>query len=357
MSRGRDHNLDNPRFVTRRRALECMTSSGAGIVWALSSGAAGSAALAGKAGAAPAIAQTRPTVPIIVKDKTSFFWQVVLAGARKAGPGLGADVVELGSEEDSDPKRQVRLFESAVKSNPAAVVIAPAEFAALGKAVDDAARKVKIIAIDSEVDSKAVTSVVKTNNIAAGRMAADILATAIQRSYADAEGEVAIMATSKGIPSLDERAKGFKEQLAAKYGALQIVDDKVADGGATIGANVMAELIDAHPELRGVCASNLLMAQGAAQALADNNTANKTGDLINLIGFDWNDELLKFLQDGAIAALIVQDPFRMGYEGIKTALAASKGERVPATIDTGATLITKANLKSPRSQELLHPKI
>jgi ribose transport system substrate-binding protein len=357
MSRGRDRNLDNPRFVTRRHALEYMTSSGAGIVWALSSGAAGSAALTGKAAAAPAIAQTRPTVPIIVKDKTSFYWQVVLAGARKAGQDLGADVVELGPDEDSDPNGQVRLLESAVKSNPAAVVIAPAQFAALGKAVDEAARKVKIIAIDSEVDSKAVTSVLKTDNIAAGRMAADILASSIQRTYADAEGEVAIMATLRGIPSFDERAKGFKEQIAAQYGALQIVDDKVADGGATIGANVMAELIDVHPELRGVFASNLLMTQGAAQALADNNTANKTGDLINLIGFDWDDKLLKFLQDGVIAALVVQDPFRMGYEGVKTAVITSKGGHAPTYVNTGATLITKANLNSPRSQELLHPKI
>ena len=84
---------------------------------------------------------------------------------------------------------------------------------------------------------------------------------------------------------------------------------------------------------------------------------NKTGDKINLVGFDWDDKLLKFLQVGTIAALVVQDPFRMGYDGIKTALAASKGERVPTNIDTGANLITKANMNSARSQELLNPKI
>jgi ribose transport system substrate-binding protein len=54
---------------------------------------------------------------------------------------------------------------------------------------------------------------------------------------------------------------------------------------------------------------------------------------------------------------VVQDPYRMGYDGIKTALAASKGEKVEAKVDTGANLITKANMKDPRSQELLNPKI
>ena len=118
----------------------------------------------------------------------------------------------------------------------------------------------------------------------------------------------------------------------------------------------MAELISTHSELRGVFASNLTMAHGAAEAVSGSKT-NKTGDTINVVGFDWDDQLVKFLQDGTIAALVVQDPFRMGYEGVKTALAASKGEQVPAHIDTGVSLITKANMNSARSQELLNPKI
>ena len=103
-------------------------------------------------------------------------------------------------------------------------------------------------------------------------------------------------------------------------------------------------------------ASNLIMARGAGQAVAESKT-NKTGDKINLVGFDSDEQLIKFLQDGTIAALVVQDPFRMGYDGVKTALAASKGEQVPATVDTGANLVTKANMNSVRSQELLNPKI
>ena len=102
----------------------------------------------------------------------------------------------------------------------------------------------------------------------------------------------------------------------------------------------MTDLITANPNLRGVFASNLIMAQGAGQAIAE----NKAGDKIKLVGFDTDDKLVKFLKDGVIAALVVQDPFRMGYDGVKTALAASKGEKVAANVDTGANLITKANM-------------
>jgi ribose transport system substrate-binding protein len=75
----------------------------------------------------------------------------------------------------------------------------------------------------------------------------------------------------------------------------------------------------------------------------------------SLFGSDEN--LVKLLQGGAIAGLVVEDPFRMGYDGVKTALAASKGQPVSATVDTGATLVTKANMSSARSQELLSPRV
>jgi ribose transport system substrate-binding protein len=115
----------------------------------------------------------------------------------------------------------------------------------------------------------------------------------------------------------------------------------------------MTDLITANPDLRGVFASNLIMAQGAGQEIAENKIADK----IKLVGFDSDDKLIKLLTDGTIVALVVQDPYRMGYDGVKTALAASKGEKVEANVDTGANLITKENMDSARSQELLHPKL
>ena len=115
----------------------------------------------------------------------------------------------------------------------------------------------------------------------------------------------------------------------------------------------MTDLITADPDLRGVFASNLIMAQGAGQAIAE----NKKADTIKLVGFDSDDKLIGFLKDGTIAALVVQDPYRMGYDGIKTALAASKGEKVPAFVDTGANLITKANMDDAKEHALLFPKV
>jgi ribose transport system substrate-binding protein len=309
-------------------------------------------AVAGVIETAPA-ADPKPTIPIIVKDTTSFFWQIVLAGARKAGKDLNVTVPELGAQSESDINGQISILENAVSGKPAAIVIAPTQFAALGKPIDEAAKKVKIIGIDSAADSKAFTSFLTTDNVQAGRVAADGLAAAIAAKYGKPEGEVALITSIPGVGSLDQRAKGFKEQLAAKYPDLKLVADKYADGMATTGLNMMTDLITANPNLRGVFASNLIMAQGAGQAVAENKVADK----IKLVGFDSDDKTVKLLADGNITALVVQDPFRMGYDGVKTALAASKGEEVPKDVDTGVNLITKENMNTDRSKELLTPNV
>jgi ribose transport system substrate-binding protein len=315
-------------------------------------GLVGAVALAGLAAAAPASA-AEPTIPIIVKDTTSGFWQIVLAGARKAGKELGVKVPELGAQSESDINGQISILENAVSEKPAAIVIAPTQFKALGKPIDEAAQKCIIIGIDSAADSKAFTSFLQTDNVQGGRAGADALAAAIQAQYGKPEGDVALITSLPGVGSAEQRAKGFKEEIAIKYPGLKLVADKVADGMATTALNIMTDLITANPNLRGVFASNLIMAQGAGQAIAENHVASK----IKLVGFDSDDKLVKLLKDGNIAALIVQDPYRMGYEGVKTALAASKGEKVPAGVDTGVNTITKENMDSARSQELLNPKI
>jgi ribose transport system substrate-binding protein len=349
-------NDDQKDGLSRRHALERMVWAGGGVLCMVSSGGLKSMGQISSAQAATAVAQAKATIPIIVKDKTSFYWQAVLAGARKAGQEFGVNVVELGAATETDAKGQIGILANALASMPAAIVIAPAEFAALGKSIDSAAKKTKIIGIDSDADSSAFTSVLRTDNVRAGGVAADILADAIKRSYADAEGDVALITSLSGVASLDQRARGFTDQVKTKYGALDIVAHKVGDGQATTGHNIMMDLIADYPELRGVFVSDLITAKAAARAVAEKRT-NKGGDLINFVGFDSDNSLVELLRDSTVAALVVQDPFRMGYDGIKTALAASKGERVATNVDTGATIITKANMNSARSQELLNPKV
>lgn len=306
---------------------------------------------AGMLGVSPASAQD-VTIPIIVKDTTSFYWQIVLAGARAAGKDLGVNVPELGAQAETDINGQISILENAVAGKPAAVVIAPTEKSALGAPITEAAKSVPIIGIDSSADSTAFTSFLTTDNVQGGRIAAQGLVAAVKAATGKEEGEVALITSVPNAGSLEERKQGFIEELA-KYPGIKLVADKYADGQAATGLNITTDLLTANPNLVGIFASNLIMAQGAGQALAENGVADK----VSLIGFDSDEKLVGFLKDGTIDGLVVQDPYRMGYDGIKTALAASKGEKVEAFVDTGANLITTANMDEARSQELLNPKV
>src|ERR1700730_17963320 len=231
--------------------------------------------VAGLAFGTPAMAQTKQTVAVIVKDTTSPYWQTVLAGARKAGQGLRINVVELGAQSESDANGQIGILEKAVASNPAAIVIAPAQSAALGTAIDEAANKVKIIGIESAADTKAMTSLLATDNVNVGRIAALALAVAITKSSADTEGDVVMIASMPGVPSLDQRAKGFKEVVTAKYKALDITAEKVADGKPATVLGISNDLIANTGDLRGVFVSDPMTAQAVSQAVVEKKTNDK----------------------------------------------------------------------------------
>jgi ribose transport system substrate-binding protein len=105
-----------------------------------------------------ALADDRPTIPVIVKDTTSFYWQIVLAGARSAGKEFNVNVPELGAQSEGDIAGQISILENAVAGKPAAIVISPTQFSALGKPIDMAAKSTKVIGIDGSADTKSFTS-------------------------------------------------------------------------------------------------------------------------------------------------------------------------------------------------------
>ncbi|MEP2120024.1 MAG: ABC transporter substrate-binding protein [Bauldia litoralis] len=293
------------------------------------------------------------TIPVIVKNTSSFYWQILLAGARKAGKELDINVAELGPQVDTDIAGQISILENAVANNPLAVVIAASQYEALGRPIDEAATKTKVVGVDSGANTESYVSFVTTNNVEGGRAAGKALAEAIAAKYGKPEGEVFIITSVPGAGSLDARAEGFKAVMAEEYPDITIVADKVADGQITTGLNIANDVMLAYPNLRGAFASSEEMALGVTQAVTGNNAEDK----VMVVAFDSNEQLVQRLADGEVAALIVQDPFRMGYDSVKIAYAAAKGEDVPKDVDTGVNVITKENMDTDRSKELLNPKI
>lgn len=291
-------------------------------------------------------------ITVIVKATTSPYWQTVFAGAEAAAEELGVDLTTQGAAEESDIAGQIAILENAVTQGPDAIVLAPTASEPLGAPIDRAAESVPIIMVDSAAQTEAYTSFLTTDNFAAGQLAADALADAIEALHGAPEGEIAILTALPGVGSLTQRDEGFRDGLG-NYPGLTEVANRFNNNDATQALSNTLDILVANPNLVGIFADNLPMGVGAGRAIAERGIE----DQVAVVAFDSDDAEIGYLQEGQIKALVVQNPYRMGYEGVKTAVAVINGETVEKDIDTGVTIVTQENFDTEEVQALLYPEL
>jgi len=163
------------------------------------------------------------------------------------------------------------------------------------------------------------------------------------------EGKVGSIPFVKGAASSEDREKGFADAIAATGGKVTIVKTLYSNSSIDGGKSVAADMMTAEPDLKGIFGANESGAVGAANAI---KAAGKVGKII-LVGFDGSPQEVQFLRDGVIQALVLQDPYNMGYKGVGQALKAIRGEPNDKVVDTGVFVLTKENIDSPEARKLL----
>jgi ribose transport system substrate-binding protein len=289
----------------------------------------------------------KPRVAVIPKGTTHVFWQAVAAGARAGGAATGLDVVWKGPLQENDRAKQIELVQQFVGEGVQGIALAPLDHAALVPTVAAAKRKgIPVVIFDSDLDGKAgddFVSFVATDNKAGGEMAGKHLAQLL-----GGKGKVVLLRYQVGSASTEAREAGFL--TAARAAGLEIVvDNRYA--GATVGEakNTALNLADALQGAQGVFASNESATAGMLQALTQLGLAGK----IKFVGFDSSPPLVAGLRDGAVDALVVQDPVRMGELAVRHLADAIAKKPVPPFVDTGAVLATKANMNDAAVKKLL----
>jgi ribose transport system substrate-binding protein len=293
-------------------------------------------------------AHAEDTVAVIVKATTSEYWQWVFKGAEAAGQQLGVKIEKLGTPKD-DAAGQIGVLETAVASKPAAVVISPTIFEALGDpiaAVTDAG--IPVIVIDSGAKTDKYASFLTTNNEAGGKAAAEALAACIKERTGKAAGKVGYLTAMAGHESLDSRDRGFLEGMKA-YPDITVVGNRVANNEEAQGMSLTADMLTKDPDLIGLFADNAQMGTGAGASISE----QKLGDKFCLVAFDSDAGELEHLKNGSIYALVIQDPYMMGFAGVWYGYAAAHGVRLPKNVDTGVGTVTKATMDDPNLAGLL----
>jgi ribose transport system substrate-binding protein len=300
-------------------------------------------------------APSRISIAVIPKGTSHVFWQSVHAGARRAAKELDVDITWRGPLREDDRDSQVAEVENAAARGVSGIVLAPLDDVALVAPVMNARRGgVPVVIFDSGLKGGEIVSFVATDNDKGGELAGEHLGKSL-----GGKGRVILMRYSEGHDSTNRREEGFLRGLKA-FPQVEILSSNQYVGADVEGAYKRAEAIltrykaaDGSLEVDGIFAPNESSAFAVMRVLQDSGWAGK----VKFIGFDASEGLLAGLRGGAIEALIVQDPVRMGYLSVVAMVRHLRGEKVESRIDTGVHLVTRDMLDRPDIKALVQPDL
>jgi ribose transport system substrate-binding protein len=293
-------------------------------------------------------------VAVIIKATDSDFWQYVLVGATNYAleHSSAVHVTTYGPPSEADIDKQVSILEDVVNSKPDAIVIASTSSDATVPAIERAVSLgIPVITIDNKVNTNKVTSHLATNNTKGGAAAADMLVARLKELKTPLKGKVALISAMAGVQVLTDRDSGFTAQLKKVAPDIKVLPTRYIDNDIMKALAAAEDLFTANPDLIGFFADNNHSGDGVARAILE----RKLGDKIAAAAFDSDPEEVQSLKDGILCALILQDPYGMGYKGVDSALQALAKKKLPTYVDTGATAVTQKNMNDAKIKGLLDP--
>ncbi len=295
---------------------------------------------------APGTAAEQYSVALVAKSTETEFFLSVFAGAEAAATEYNIRLDITGPETEEDYEAQNRMIAEAVSAGADALVFSAIDYENNAPAIDAAAEAgVKVVAIDSSVASGMVSTYIGTDNHAAGRMAA-------QAALDGVEGQLTVGLVNYDISSANgqERELGARELLgeSGRAEVVAVINTLAEAGQAQKDAEAM---LREHPEINVLIAFNEPTSVGAAYAVDSLDLSES----VFLVGFDSNVATVDGLQDGCVDALIVQNPYAMGYLGVESAykLLSDGGEELETVVDTSTQIVDRENMFTMDSQKAL----
>lgn len=275
----------------------------------------------------------------------SVFWGTnpylvtMVEGARAAAKewqtkGVNVDLLVTNGG-DTDTARQVSDLEDLYAQGVKGVLIFPGDSVMIGDTVTNVfnAEKIPVIITDIGIRSGEYASQILTDNYAGGRQAGEYMASIVPKG-----SKVVTLDNAPTSDNGQDRQRGFEE--AAKEAGLTILPERIVPTLTLDSARRAAEdLLVADPDVKGIFTLNQLILQGAYQVI---DQAGRAGD-IKLTAFDVDPISYKMVLDGKIDALVVQDPYKMGYDGMNSMIVSLDGGSVKKNVDLQTRLLTRQN--------------
>lgn len=286
-------------------------------------------------------------IGVVPKAISHLFFMSVHAGVRAAERELGVEVLWNGPDEETEYARQIQIVDSMVARHVDALAISATDQTALIAPVNRAIEAgIPVTIFDSGLGVENYVTFVATDNYGAGQTAARQLAELVH-----GKGRVAMLMHKPGGKSTVDREMGFDEVMSKEFPGIKVVARQFGMADRARSRAAAENILTAHPDLDGMFASAEANSLGAIQALKARGLAGK----VRLVTFDFSDAHVEALKDGTIDRMIVQDPYRMGYEAVRTLVDKLNGKTPPKRIDLKARIIVKSDLEKPEVKALLSP--
>ena len=309
------------------------------------------------AGAKGAAGAKKPlTIAVIPKGTTHEFWKSIHAGAIRATQELAqqGDTVSIiwkGPLREDDREQQVQVVEGFLSQGVQGIVLAPLDSRALVRPVEEAkGAGIPTVIIDSGLQSDVMVSFVATDNRKGGALAAQRMGEVL-----GGKGKVLMLRYQEGSASTEAREKGFLDRMKAQYPAVQVVSaDQFAGATRDTAKRASENLLNRFGnQVEGIFTPNESSTAGMLLALQD---VGKAGQ-VKFVGFDSSEAFVTAMRNKQLDGVVLQNPFEMGYQGVKTMVAHLKGQPIQARVDTGVTIVTPDNLDTEASKALLNPPL
>lgn len=291
--------------------------------------------------------EQKTKIAVIAKGTSSDFWQSVKRGVDAAATEYNVSVTFEGPENEEDYRAQNAFIEAAVSNGANAIVLSAIDYEKSSVVMETAAQSgVKIVTIDSAADSPQVSMFIGTDNEAAGLAAAKAATDGFAPESKIYIGLVNYyQSTDNGI----KREKGFRNYIDTLSNAEIVAAVNVASNTESASAGAAA-LLHENPQINVLVGLNEWTTLGVGTAIQNLNLAEQ----VRGVGFDTNTVSVGMLETGEMDALVVQNPFAIGYLGVQNAaelVAGEGGEK--ADIYTSVTTVTKNNMFDSEVQKLL----
>lgn len=287
------------------------------------------------------------TIAVVAKGYASPFWAATKAGALDAGKDLGYEVTFNGPDNESDVPRQNDQLQQALVTSPAALVFASLDSEAQATALQQFADAgVPVVAFDSGVPGSSIPkATVATDNKAAAAEAAKHLSELMGGA-----GTVAIVCQSQTSVTGQDREQGFREWIAANAPGIEVVDVQYNNSDQALAQQQAAGILQAHPDLGGLFATDDDGAVAAGQAVETAGLAGK----VKVVGFDSGKPQMDLITKGTIAGSVTQNPYKMGYDAVATAVKVIDGQSVESFIDSGFYWYDATNMDDPEISKAVY---